>query len=187
MARSLFLLALVAAVSALAPTPLKAARASVALPTKIAAATAAVGTAFSQAQFAVAAGQSEGTGLIFGSSLFRPASSFPSKFLMSWVRRVSRRSGDARQKAVGDPFFSCAPLPRCGYFVLECSLSWVSGLFARKMRRSTRRKQSGVDDPREFVAFSFVFLTFFSFYYTWAKDQPDSNSDFFSEYDDRRL
>ena len=28
---------------------------------------------------------------------------------------------------------------------------------------------------------------FFATYYNWAKEQPDSDSDFFAEYDERRL
>ena len=45
----------------------------------------------------------------------------------------------------------------------------------------------GVDDGREGIALSCVFLGMFSVYYNWAKEQPDSDSDFFAEYDERRL
>eukprot|EP00629_Pelagomonadales_sp_RCC1024_P002599 CAMPEP_0119266380 /NCGR_PEP_ID=MMETSP1329-20130426/4889_1 /TAXON_ID=114041 /ORGANISM="Genus nov. species nov., Strain RCC1024" /LENGTH=108 /DNA_ID=CAMNT_0007266257 /DNA_START=114 /DNA_END=440 /DNA_ORIENTATION=+ len=46
----------------------------------------------------------------------------------------------------------------------------------------------GVDDGREGIALSCVFLGMFSVYYNWAKDQPDSDgSDFFAEYEERRF
>lgn len=44
----------------------------------------------------------------------------------------------------------------------------------------------GVDDGREGIALTCVFGFFFATYYNWAKDQPDSESDFFGEYDERR-
>ena len=44
----------------------------------------------------------------------------------------------------------------------------------------------GIDDGRETVVLSVVFGAFFTLYYNWAKDQPDSDSDFFAEYDERR-
>jgi len=45
----------------------------------------------------------------------------------------------------------------------------------------------GIDDGREGTVLTFVFGFFFLVYYNWAKDQPDSDSDFFAEYDERRL
>uniref|UniRef100_A0A7S3NIS3 PSII 6.1 kDa protein n=1 Tax=Aureoumbra lagunensis TaxID=44058 RepID=A0A7S3NIS3_9STRA len=44
----------------------------------------------------------------------------------------------------------------------------------------------GIDDPRELVAALAVGTAFWTLYYNWAKDQPDNESDFFGEYDDRR-
>lgn len=45
----------------------------------------------------------------------------------------------------------------------------------------------GVDDDRETLVTVVIFGLFFTLYYNWAKDQPDSDSDFFGEYDERRL
>ena len=44
----------------------------------------------------------------------------------------------------------------------------------------------GIDDGRETTVLTLVFGAFFWLYYNWAKDQPDSDSDFFAEYDERR-
>ena len=44
----------------------------------------------------------------------------------------------------------------------------------------------GIDDGRETTVLALVFGIFFATYYNWAKDQPDSESDFFGEIDDRR-
>lgn len=44
----------------------------------------------------------------------------------------------------------------------------------------------GIDDGRETIALFGVFFAFFTLYYNWAKGQPDSDSDFFGEIDDRR-
>lgn len=44
----------------------------------------------------------------------------------------------------------------------------------------------GIDDGRETTVLTLVFGSFFWLYYNWAKDQPDSDSDFFAEYDERR-
>lgn len=45
----------------------------------------------------------------------------------------------------------------------------------------------GIDDDRETLVTVVIFGLFFALYYNWAKDQPDSDSDFFGEYDERRL
>jgi len=45
----------------------------------------------------------------------------------------------------------------------------------------------GIDDGREGTVLTVIFGFFFLVYYNWAKDQPDSDSDFFAEYDERRL
>ncbi|KAJ1460374.1 hypothetical protein M885DRAFT_495055 [Pelagophyceae sp. CCMP2097] len=44
----------------------------------------------------------------------------------------------------------------------------------------------GIDDNRELTALALVFGSFFALYFNWAKEQPDSDSDFFGEIDDRR-
>ena len=45
----------------------------------------------------------------------------------------------------------------------------------------------GIDDPREGTVLWVIGGFFFFTYYNWAKEQPDSDSDFFAEYDERRL
>mmetsp|Transcript_14151 Transcript_14151/g.43750 ORF Transcript_14151/g.43750 Transcript_14151/m.43750 type:complete len:112 (+) Transcript_14151:90-425(+) len=45
----------------------------------------------------------------------------------------------------------------------------------------------GIDDPREGTVLWAIGGFFFFIYYNWAKEQPDSDSDFFAEYDERRL
>jgi hypothetical protein len=45
----------------------------------------------------------------------------------------------------------------------------------------------GIDDPREATVLTLIGGFFFATYYNWAKEQPDSDSDFFAEYDERRL
>ena len=45
----------------------------------------------------------------------------------------------------------------------------------------------GIDDPREGTVLWVIGGFFFATYYNWAKEQPDSDSDFFAEYDERRL
>ena len=45
----------------------------------------------------------------------------------------------------------------------------------------------GIDDPREGTVLWVIGGFFFFTYYNWAKEQPDSDSDFFGEYDERRL
>lgn len=44
----------------------------------------------------------------------------------------------------------------------------------------------GIDDSREFYVLAVVFAGFWVLYFNWAKDQPDNDSDFFAEYDERR-
>lgn len=44
----------------------------------------------------------------------------------------------------------------------------------------------GIDDNRELLVLAVVFSGFWVLYFNWAKDQPDNDSDFFSEYDERR-
>mmetsp|Transcript_22723 Transcript_22723/g.69853 ORF Transcript_22723/g.69853 Transcript_22723/m.69853 type:complete len:108 (+) Transcript_22723:70-393(+) len=44
----------------------------------------------------------------------------------------------------------------------------------------------GIDDGRETLVLAVVFFGFFTLYNGWAAGQPDSNSDFFGEYDERR-
>mmetsp|Transcript_2882 Transcript_2882/g.9564 ORF Transcript_2882/g.9564 Transcript_2882/m.9564 type:complete len:119 (+) Transcript_2882:260-616(+) len=45
----------------------------------------------------------------------------------------------------------------------------------------------GVDDGRQLVVSAVIFAAFWTLYFGWAKDQPDNGSDFFGEYDERRL
>jgi len=45
----------------------------------------------------------------------------------------------------------------------------------------------GIDDGREGTVILVIFGFFFLVYFNWAKEQPDSDSDFFAEYDERRL
>ena len=42
----------------------------------------------------------------------------------------------------------------------------------------------GIDDPREGTVLWVIGGFFFFTYYNWAKEQPDSDSDFFAEYDE---
>jgi hypothetical protein len=45
----------------------------------------------------------------------------------------------------------------------------------------------GIEDEREGIALLCVGGFLFSVFFNWSKDQPDSDSDFFGEYDERRL
>ena len=45
----------------------------------------------------------------------------------------------------------------------------------------------GIDDNREFIVLAIVWFAFTTLYFGWAKDQPDNDSDFFAEYDERRV
>ena len=45
----------------------------------------------------------------------------------------------------------------------------------------------GIDDPREGTVLWVIGGFFFATYANWAKEQPDSDSHFFAEYDERRL
>jgi len=44
----------------------------------------------------------------------------------------------------------------------------------------------GIDDNRELLVLGVIFFGFFTLYNGWASGQPDSDSDFFGEYDERR-
>mmetsp|Transcript_12127 Transcript_12127/g.36042 ORF Transcript_12127/g.36042 Transcript_12127/m.36042 type:complete len:110 (-) Transcript_12127:89-418(-) len=85
------------------------------------------------------------------------------------------------------PKVQVAKAPKLGYQVAAAATAFTAPAMALAGGQSEGTGLSlGIDDPRESTVLTVIFGFFFAVYYNWAKTQPDSNSDFFAEYDERR-